>query len=215
MLRVEGLSKSYGEKRILDRVSFALGAGVFALQGANGIGKSTLLALLVGAEPADGGDIWIDGRNLREEPRPARRLLSYAPDESPAYPFMTGRELLDFVAMIKKARVAEVALGLVEGFALGAFLDTRFSDLSLGSQKKFVLCAAWIGEARVMLLDEPSNGLDLAARDLLARMFRAEARSRTIVFASHDAEFVETAGAAIIALETLLTYRAASGVAPT
>lgn len=204
MLRVDGLRKSYGERTIFDGLSFELGVGAYALQGANGVGKSTLLALLAGAEPADGGDITIEGCDLRGAPLEARRRLSYAPDESPVYPFMTGREFLDFVAMIKKAPLEVEALRLAERFGLHPYFETRFSELSLGSQKKFLLCAAWIGEPRVMLLDEPSNGLDIAARDVLAALFREHARTKTIFFASHDAEFIASATASIVTMESLL-----------
>ena len=167
MLRFEGLGKSYGARAIFQSAHLSLDTGVYALQGPNGIGKSTLLALLAGALPADAGDVWIDGVSLTHAPLAARQRLSYVPDESPIYPFMTGRELLNLVAMAKKTVVMQDMLALVNGFGLDAHLNTRFTAMSLGTQKKFLLSAAWIGDPLVLLLDEPSNGLDVDARVFL------------------------------------------------
>ena len=85
---------------------------------------------------------------------------------------MTGRDLLDFVAMAKKTRVGPDILELVAQFGLDPHLQTRFSAMSLGTQKKFMLSAIWIGNPQVMLLDEPSNGLDNHAREILAQRIR-------------------------------------------
>jgi ABC-2 type transport system ATP-binding protein len=203
MLRCDGLCKSFNARAVLRDIRLELDVGAYALQGANGVGKSTLLALLAGAETADAGDIWIDGMHLDREPVQARRRLSYAPDESPIYPFVTGRELLELVASLKAVEVGSAESTLAARLGLDSCFDTRFSELSLGAQKKFLLCAAWIGEPSVVLLDEPSNGLDIAARGVIAELFRASQASKTILFASHDAEFIAAAGASIITMDEI------------
>jgi ABC-2 type transport system ATP-binding protein len=203
MLRCEGLRKSYNGRPVLREVGFQLSTGAWALQGPNGCGKSTLLRLLAGAEEPDAGDIRIAGIGMREAPLRARQRLSYAPDESPIYPFLTGSDLLDFVSMAKKRPLDAYVVGLIDEFGLRPFMGVRFSHLSLGSQKKLVLCAAWIGEPDVLLLDEPSNGLDLDSRDFLAELICRCSREKTILFASHDADFVAAAEANVLAMEDL------------
>ena len=213
MLRFEGLGKSYGTRAIFQSAHLNLDTGVYALQGPNGIGKSTLLGLLAGALPADAGDVWIDGVSLTHAPLAARQRLSYVPDESPIYPFMTGRELLNFVAMAKKTVIMPDMLTLVNGFGLDAYLNTSFSALSLGTQKKLLLSAAWIGEPSVLLLDEPSNGLDVDARIFLAKLLQEKGRRSAILFSTHDADFVAAAGAAVIKMDQILSERKENCVA--
>jgi heme-transporting ATPase len=203
MLRCESLSKSYGARVVFDNLSLHLDPGVYALQGANGSGKSTLLSILAGARPADAGEVWIGGESLVKEPIRARRRLSYAPDESPIYPFMTGRDLLAFVAAAKRTKMSLHVADLIQALRLNAVLDTRFSMMSFGTQKKFLLVAAWIGEPQVLLLDEPSNGLDIDARVYLAGLFRGFGKQMTILFSTHDADFISQAGGRTIAMNQL------------
>ncbi len=205
MLRFEGLCKTYGQRAIFHNARLNLSTGVYALQGPNGIGKSTLLSLLASALPADEGEIWIDEISMTQAPLAARQRLSYVPDESPIYPFMTGRELLDFVAMAKKTPVGSDILALVHGFDLNMHLNTRFKAMSLGTQKKFLLCAAWIGDPRVLLLDEPSNGLDMNARRYLADLIQDKGQRDCIVFTTHDADFVSATAATILNMAQMVS----------
>ena len=208
MLRFEGLSKAYGSKQVIREASGGLEAGTYALQGPNGAGKSTLLALLAGAIEPDAGEIWIEDISLRAAPVAARQRLAYAPDECPVYPFVTGRDWLDFVADAKRcARDDGAVTDLVAELGLTQHLATRFSAMSLGTQKKFLLCAAWIGEAPVMLLDEPSNGLDRIAREAVARRVAARSAQALTLFASHDAAFVDACGATVLGIDDVVCQR--------
>lgn len=198
MLRFERLCKTYGQRAIFHNAYLNVNTGVYALQGPNGIGKSTLLSILANALPADDGEIWIDEISMTQEPLAARQQLSYVPDESPIYPFMTGRELLDFVAMAKKTLVGSEILDLVHGFGLDAHLHTRFKAMSVGTQKKFLLCAAWIGDPRVLLLDEPSNGLDINAKRYLSNLIQGKGKRDCILFSTHDTDFLSATAANIL-----------------
>jgi ABC-type multidrug transport system ATPase subunit len=200
VLRCEGLSASYGAHPVLTSASLSLPEGLFALQGANGIGKSTLLRLLAGAQPADGGEVWIDGISLMRSPLAARRRLSYVPDDSPVYPFMTGIELLRFVALAKRNTLDAVIGQMVREFDLSSQLDVRFDAMSLGTRKKVLLCAAWIGTPRVILMDEPSNGLDRQSRDHLIERLCSWGNNGTVLFATHDTNMVVTTNASVVTL---------------
>lgn len=205
MLQCNGISKAYGTRRIFNDLNYRLSAGVYAIQGPNGIGKSTLLGIMSGAIAADAGDISIDGISMKASPMQVRQRLSYVPDESPAYPFMTGLDLLDFVAMAKKTRIDTGIMQLVAHFGLTPHLDTRFAVMSLGTQKKFMLCAAWIGEPQAIFMDEPSNGLDAGARDLLADMIQQRRNNRLILFSTHDADFVAACNATVLDIEQIFS----------
>jgi len=204
ILACEGLGASYEGREVFRSLDCAFATGVHALRGANGIGKSTLLRLLAGAKPADAGRVWIDGIDLMQAPEGAKRRLSYVPDESPIYPFMTGEELLYFVAAAKRTGIDATVDGLIGAFDLTQHLRTRFDAMSLGIRKKVMLCASWVGAPRVLLLDEPGNGLDLTSRDHFIRLVRLWGRKSAILFSAHDEELASACGAAVIEMRSLL-----------
>ncbi|GAA4487520.1 ABC transporter ATP-binding protein [Gluconacetobacter asukensis] len=199
----EGLLASVRGRTIFDGLGLDLGPGVHALRGENGIGKSTLLRMLAGAQPIEAGRVLIDGIDLMQAPEDARRRLAYVPDESPVYPFMTGEDLLRFVAAARRMAIGPDIRAMIGGFDLERHLRTRFDAMSLGTRKKMLLCAAWIGAPPVLLLDEPSNGLDRAARDDLARLLRQAGRDRMVLYASHDEDFIAASDAATIGMLSL------------
>jgi ABC-2 type transport system ATP-binding protein len=209
MLRFEGLCKSYGSRTILQGLGRRMAPGAYALRGPNGIGKSTLLRVLAGVTEADSGAVRIDGVDMRADPVAAKARLAYAPDECPVYPFMTGRELLGLVAYAKGCAVMPEVLGIVERFGLSAHLDTRCGAMSLGTQKKLMLAAAWIGTPTVLLLDEPSNGLDADARAALVELLRQKAAGAVVLVSTHDHAFAQALGAGVIDFADLRTEREA------
>lgn len=140
---------------------------------------------------------------MREFPLLAKACLSYVPDECPVYPFMTGREFLKFVAYAKQCQISAEVFRIAASLGLAEHLDTRISDMSLGTQKKTMLAAAWIGEPLVMLFDEPSNGLDLAAREVLIGLVKASRTSRTMLISTHDEYFISGLEARVIMFDTL------------
>jgi ABC-type multidrug transport system ATPase subunit len=203
VLRFDDVSKSYGSRPVLRGRTGHFAPGAYALRGPNGIGKSTLLRVLAGVDEADGGDIVIDGHSLAAQPAAAKARLAYAPDECPVYPFVTGRELLAFVAWAKRCPVPDDVLDIVERFGLGRHLDTRCGAMSLGTQKKLMLAAAWIGDPAVLLLDEPSNGLDADARAVLAALLAARRQTSVVFMSTHDRAFADAIGAATVEFESL------------
>jgi len=203
LLAAHDLAAAYDGRRIFSGVSFDLGPGIYALTGRNGSGKSTLLRLLAGAQRPAKGHISVAGRDLARDPIAARLLLSYAPDESPAYPFMTGGEFLHMVAAAKSTTAGPIVDSLIAAFALASSLGERVDMLSLGTRKKLLLAAAWIGTPEVILLDEPSNALDGASRDALVARIGVDSARAVILFASHEADFVADTGATVIAFDDL------------
>ena len=197
LLTCTGLGASYEGRKVFEAVSFRYPAGVHALIGANGIGKSTLLRVLAGAQAADEGEVSIVGRSLTREPREARQCLGFAPAESSIYPFMTGEELLHLLGAAKRTGIDALVEGLVDDFGLRPHLSKRFDALSLGTQKKIMLCAAWIGAPKVVILDEPGNGLDPGSRDRLVDLVLLWGRENMVLFATHDLDFAAACRATI------------------
>jgi ABC-type multidrug transport system ATPase subunit len=203
VLRFDQVDKAFGSKQVLQHVGCCFSRGVFALQGPNGIGKTTFLGVLAGIVQPDAGEIWIDGHSLQSAPLTAKSRLSYVPDECPIYPFMTGRELLKFVALAKRCEVEPAVWELVANFGLHEHLDTPFGKMSLGTQKKTMLAAGWIGAPVVMLMDEPSNGLDHKTRHLLIDLIKAKSEYSVMLISTHDADFVSAVEATTITFDQL------------
>lgn len=203
MLRIENIRKRYGERVIFQGLNHQFGAGCVALCDENGSGKSTLLGILAGTVDADEGDVWINGHSLREAPLEAKASLAYVPDDCMAYPFQTGREFLEFVASTKKTVVDHVTLDVAHRFGLASHLEKRFEQMSFGTRKKIFLSAITLGKPSVVVADEPSNGLDAAARRVLVDMFRTLAKDRVVFFSSHDPEFTEGCRARTISFADL------------
>lgn len=203
MLTFERLDKSFGNRTILRGAQAAFAPGIHALRGPNGIGKSTLLRLLAGIIQPDRGSIRIGDHSLAGAPLAARSCLSYVPDECPVYPFMRGGEFLDFVAWAKRCTVDDKVMRFAQQLGLSAHLGTRFSAMSLGTQKKTMLAAAWIGAPAVMLFDEPSNALDAAARQVLVDAMVEKGRCCTVLVSTHDEDFIAALGARVVHFETL------------
>lgn len=203
MLRFDGLCKSYGARHVLRSLGHTCAAGAFVLRGPNGVGKSTLLRVLAGVIAPDSGGVWIDAVPMHSDPVAAKLRLAYAPDECPVYPFITGRELLDFVAYAKRCTVTAAVHTVVERLGLTPHLDTRCGAMSLGTQKKLMLAAAWIGNPAVLLLDEPSNGLDADARAVLAALLHEKSADAVVFVASHDQAFAQAIGATVIEFASL------------
>ncbi|WP_165837925.1 ATP-binding cassette domain-containing protein [Novacetimonas cocois] len=190
-VRCTAIGVSYGGRVVFDGLDLTLGCGLYALLGANGVGKSTLLRLLAGAQSPDAGEIWIAGESLMRFPVRARRHLSYVPDEAAVYPFMTGRDLLDFCAWAKNSGIDGDVEEMIGNFGLQPHLATRFDAMSLGTRKKMMICAALIGAPDVLLMDEPSNGLDAPSLECLVMLLRRQSRNAVALIASHDHDFLQ------------------------
>lgn len=203
LLEVDGLGMRFSGQALFRGLSFACGPGVVALMGENGAGKSTLLSRLAGVHPGQEGRVVVGGHELDgpgQAPQKARRQLAWVPDESVAYEFMTGNEFLRMVLALRGQAEAPDLPGLVEGFRLAPHTGRRFGEMSLGTRKKFMLASGLASDARVVLMDEPTNGIDAGAKALLLERFRQGRDSRLFFFSTHDAEAVARSGAQVFTL---------------
>lgn len=186
MIKVNGLSKLLGAQTVFRQLTFEWGPrSVICVCGPNGSGKTTLLSMLAGATAPSAGDIVLNGRSLVRAHRAALEMVSYVPDGCPVYPFLTGREWLDFVQSIRASN-RERAHELLERFSIAHLLDTRIDNMSLGTAKKFLLTAGLACEAPILILDEPTNGLDLSSFDVLRDMLARHRQQGLVVLSCHD-----------------------------
>lgn len=199
ILRVRSLDKRFGGVRVLENVNLDLATGVQVLVGPNGAGKSTLLSIIAGVEPASGGTVEIRGVNLRRAPAQAKRHSTYVPDRPSVYPFLTGDEFIGLVPQLRGIAGAGLEL-LVERFAIGGLRGTRFGEMSLGMQRKFMMAAAFAGNPALILLDEPTSGLDAAAREVLLELIAVHRREALVLCATHDEWFIQCTGAGVLLL---------------
>jgi ABC-2 type transport system ATP-binding protein len=191
-LTVESVVKRYGETLAVDGVSLRVAAGeVYALVGANGAGKSTLIRMMTGLSEPDSGVVTVCGEEMRKRPLAAKRHVGYLPEELYFYQRLTGREYLRLVAGLKGADDAQAAAE-AEFFELKAVEGKWVGGYSLGMRKKLGLAAAFIGAPRVLILDEPLNGLDVEMmRKLRLRIEREREAGAAFVVSSHVMSFVE------------------------
>lgn len=203
MLRIDNLTKRYGDHLVFQGLTHTFGPGCVALCEEESTGKSSLLGIIAGALAPDGGEVWIDGHSLAQAPPQAKARLAHVPDNCLDLPALTGRELLTRIAAQKQVAVDGAILDLAARLGLEPHLDKRFEQMSTGTRRKVYLTAAALGDPAVVVADGPSNGLDTPARRELAELFKAWGRDRVVLFASHDPELVRACGATVVEVAAL------------
>jgi ABC-2 type transport system ATP-binding protein len=203
MLRLDNLSKRYGDYLVFQGLTHRFTPGCVALCEEDSTGKSTLLNIIASAITPDSGDVWIDGHSLTQAPQQAKARLAYVPDNCLAFPTQTGRGLLEQVAAEKNVALDEATLELAYDLGLEPHLDKRFEQMSTGTRRKVFVTAAALGDPAVVIADGPSNGFDARGRAVLAELFKAWGKDRVVLFASHDGELVEGCGAEMIDIVAL------------
>lgn len=198
MLRFDNLCKRYDTHTIFEGLHYEMGAGCVALDDEMGSGKSTLLGILAGTVEADAGEVWLGGHSLRSAPQRAKATLAYMPDDCLEYPQLTGRAFLEQVAADRHTTLDQRTLGLTDRFGLTPHLDKRFEQMSLGTRKKLYLSAAALGSPAVVIADEPTGGLDAAARAVLVDLFKMLGRDRAVFFSCYDTALARACGATLI-----------------
>ena len=196
MLKIDHLTKTYGEKTAVDDLSLHIQPGeLYDFIGHNGAGKTTTLKSVVGILQFDSGEITIDGVSVKADPITCKKNIAYIPDNPDLYDFMTGMQYLNFVcdifgvaADVRQERIQALA----EGFELTADLAQPISSYSHGMKQKLAIISAWVHEPKLVVMDEPFVGLDPKAAHLMKGMMRQICdKGGAIFFSTHVLEVAE------------------------
>lgn len=197
MLEVEGLYQQLGGRTILGGIDLHGGPGdVLVLTGGNGSGKTTLLRVVAGIVQPSRGSVRICGFDLEREPVRARAHLGYVPDTLDAFPELLVSELIELVTALKRsARGAPPRVDPLWRERLGVLgsWGQRLRSLSFGQGKRVALLAALIGEPELLVLDEPSNGLDPSGADLIRTLIEERRRAGVLTLLSTNDSALEEA----------------------
>lgn len=185
MLKLQIVSRSYGKTRALNGFSYTFHHGVYGLLGPNGSGKTTLLNILSDNLRADCGTVTWNGVPPTEK---VRARVGYAPQFCELYPSMTALDFLRYMAVIKacdRKKAEEQIRKLLAYFALDGVMHSKIGSFSGGMKQRLLLIQAFLGEPSLVLLDEPTAGLDPLQRMLVHRLIQTQAHDKIILYATH------------------------------
>ena len=196
MLKIEHLTKCYGEKKAVDALNLHIRPGeIYGFIGHNGAGKTTTLKSVVGILQFDEGEILINGKSVKTDPIACKREMAYIPDNPDLYDYMTGIKYLNFIADIfgvsageRQERIRKYS----ELFELTNDLAQPIAAYSHGMKQKLAIIAAWLHRPKLIIMDEPFVGLDPKASHLLKGMMREVCdEGGAIFFSTHVLEVAE------------------------
>jgi len=195
MLQIDGLTKRYGHHTVVDNLSFECAPGeVLGFLGPNGAGKSTTMKIVAGFVSANSGTARICGHDIQSETLSAQRCLGYLPEGAPCYADMTPIQFLNFIADVRELtgqhradRLAEV----IDLLHLNPVLDQTIDTLSKGFTRRVGLAQAILHDPNVLILDEPTDGLDPNQKHEVRQLIRSMSKDKLIVISTHILEEVE------------------------
>ncbi len=195
MINVKQVSRNYGDCLAVDQVSFDIPAGeIVGLLGHNGAGKTTIMKMLSGYLEPSNGSIEIDGTDLAENPRAVQQVLGYLPENLPIYPDMNVADYLDYAATLKGldgSHKHESVRRSIRDTDLQAKLLDPINTLSRGYKQRVGVAQAILGSPRVLILDEPTNGLDPSQTQHMRDLICAIAETATVILSTHIMQEVD------------------------
>ena len=195
LLAIEGLAKHFGPITAVDGVSFSVARGeVLGFLGPNGAGKSTTMRMITGYLPPDAGRVEVCGIELARDPIAVRQRIGYLPEGAPAYGDMTPAALLDFVATLRRYPTVERHQRLesvTERLELDGVLQQPIETLSKGFKRRVGLAVALLHDPEVLILDEPTDGLDPNQKHHVRQLLADMAKDKAIIISTHILEEVD------------------------
>lgn len=204
MIEVDSLSRYYGATPAVDKVSFRIGANeVVGLLGHNGAGKTTIMRMLSGFLEPSAGSVTIAGADMATQARAVQRQLGYLPEHLPVYPEMPVADYLEYAATLKGIAASDRDLALREAIAatdLGARALDPINRLSRGLRQRVGVAQAILGQPRLLILDEPTNGLDPEQTAQMRELLRRLSRRATVILSTHIMQEVEAVCSRVLVL---------------
>ena len=188
MIEVKNLTKRYGKLKAVDNISFSVDSGeVLGFLGPNGAGKSTTMNIITGYISSTSGTVTIDGHEILEEPKKAKQKIGYLPEVPPLYPDMTVRKYLEFMFELKKVKLSKKE-HIDEVMRIVGIKDKGgriIKNLSKGYRQRVGFAQALLGNPPVLILDEPTVGLDPKQIIEFRKLIRSLGKKHTVIFSSH------------------------------
>src|SRR5690554_1676835 len=189
MIRVEALSRNYGDFQAVRNVSFQIQPGeIVGLLGHNGAGKTTIMKMLTGFIEPSAGNILINGKNLRDHSSELRRDMGYLPENPPTYPEMTVCDYLDYAAQLRGVPAGERVAAVRNAIARTELQDKALqpiNTLSRGYRQRVGVAQAIIHSPKILILDEPTNGLDPSQIQHMRELIRSMRQQATVILSTH------------------------------
>jgi ABC-type multidrug transport system ATPase subunit len=204
-LTIADVSKKYADAQALDGLNLKIeSGGVFGLVGPNGAGKSTLMKILATLiKPTSGHVLW-DGEDIRLKPNRLRQVLGYLPQDVSVYPNLTASEFLSYIAALKSLKSSEAKRqinGLLEIFHLSEYKKRRLSDYSGGMRQRVGIACALLGDPQIVIVDEPSVGLDPEERIGLRNLLCDMAKTRIVLLSTHIISDIESTASQLAVIQ--------------
>ena len=205
MIELEGVTKKYGNLTALREVSFEIRKNeTVGLLGRNGAGKTTLLNLMTGYFPPDAGSVRIGGKSMREDAAACKRMIGYLPEKPPLYDEMTVESYLRFVCELREVKTKGIPAHTDEILSLCGLQEVRsrlLGHLSKGYRQRAGIAQALCGAPEILILDEPTVGLDPKQTVEIRELIRALSSEHTVVFSSHILSEVQQACTRVLILD--------------
>ncbi len=192
-IKVKDLVKIYGEQKAVDHISFQVNKGeIVGFLGPNGAGKSTTMKIITGYIHSNGGEVYVCGLNVKDEPLKIKKKIGYLPELNALYYDMYVKEYLDFLSEVhhvpeKKARIEQV----ISMTGLMPESSKKIGQLSKGFKQRVGLAGALIHDPEVLILDEPTSGLDPNQIIEIREVIKEQGKDKTVLFSSHILQEVE------------------------
>lgn len=189
-LELSAITKVFGEKIIYNKLNYTFTQGCYAVYGENGVGKTLLLQMIAGVLPQDEGVINLNS-TISSGTLSYKSKLVYVPSTPSFFPMVDGMEYLSFISSLKPSLNPKIGIqDCISGYKLSQHLSTKFSRMSLGTQKKLFLSTLAIGDNNLIVLDEPTNGLDDESIHFFRESIKAFSREAIVIIATHDTAFM-------------------------
>src|SRR5688572_12110129 len=192
-IEIKNLLKIYGEQKAVNNISFKVGKGeIVGFLGPNGAGKSTTMKIITGYLKQDGGDAWVCGMNVSDDPLATKKKIGYLPESNALYQDMFVREYLGFVAELHSVKVPRTAVSrIIEMVGLAPESKKKIGQLSKGYKQRVGLAGALIHDPEILVLDEPTSGLDPNQIVEIREVIKNQGKDKTVLFSSHILQEVE------------------------
>jgi len=194
-IKVQNITKIYGKQKALDNISFEINTGeITGFLGPNGAGKSTMMKIITGFLPANTGNVFVNDINVNEKPLAIKKNIGYLPEHNPLYLDMYVKEYLQFVASIhikKKKEIKQKVNNIIDLTGIGIEQNKKISALSKGYRQRIGLAQALIHNPDILILDEPTTGLDPNQIEEIRNLIKEIGKEKTVMLSTHIMQEVE------------------------